>query len=562
MKIPAAENFILETLESLELHTEHSDKAMSEADHYLANPGHDDPTLDDLTALPFVTIDNPDSRDLDQALYIEETTDGYRLRYALADAAYYVRPGSALFDEALQRGATFYTPRLAVPMLPSSLSEGLVSLNPNVNRRALVFDIRLNHDASLQQTRVVRALICSQAKLSYGGVQDWLDTHCSFPQLDSERALMNCAQNRPDLSSQNETKTETETDTMAADVPYRHSLKLLQVLGEKLISNSAQRGVVPFDRSETAISVDTTSDQFRAERRHRYMTEQYNEQISLLCNMQGAELLMALQGHSDALQAVYRVHEAPLSKNSKRLRQTLDALIETRQLDDRWRWQENSSLAQYVRNLPDDRASHRLKATIQRLIMQSQRASVFQPEPDIHHALKAAAYARFSSPMREIVGIFTHKELLEALAMEPLEPSSNDEILRTQVISAANRARQIQRQLDKRIEFAVIQSVFSSDLSTENKKTYSATIVGLRKDRLYAAIDGLALDVKVYKDDLEEQFSTHYEINRTQATPVNRENPSWLLGQGIGLSVRRYDPERKRFLFTISAERHSSSSNG
>ena len=558
MKIPAAENFILETLESLELHTEHSDKAMSEADHYLANPGHDDPRLDDLTALPFVTIDNPDSRDLDQALYIEETADGYRLRYALADAAYYVRPGSALFDEALQRGATFYTPLLAVPMLPSSLSEGLVSLNPHVQRRALVFDIRLNHDASLQKTRVVRALICSLAKLSYGGVQDWLDTHYSFPQLDSERALMNCTQNGTDIPSQ----IENKTDTIAADVPYHHSLRLLQVLGEKLISNSAQRGVVPFDRSETAISVDATSHQFHAERRHRYMTEQYNEQISLLCNMQGAELLMALQGHSDALQAVYRVHEAPLSKNSKRLRQTLDALIETRQLDDRWRWQENSSLAQYVRNLPDDRASHRLKATIQRLIMQSQRASVFQPEPDIHHALKAAAYARFSSPMREIVGIFTHKELLEALAMEPLEPSSNDEILRTQVISAANRARQIQRQLDKRIEFAVIQSVFSSDLSTENKKTYSATIVGLRKDRLYAAIDGLALDVKVYKDDLEEQFSTHYEINRTQATPVNRENPSWLLGQGIGLSVRRYDPERKRFLFTISAERHSSSSNG
>ena len=287
------------------------------------------------------------------------------------------------------------------------------------------------------------------------------------------------------------------------------------------------------------------------------MTEQYNEQISLLCNMQGAELLMALQGHSDALQAVYRVHEAPLSKNSKRLRQTLDALIETRNLDDRWRWQENSSLAQYVRNLPDDNASHRLKATIQRLIMQSQRASVFQPEPDVHHALKAAAYARFSSPMREIVGIFTHKELLEALAMEPSEPASDDETLRSQVISAANRARQIQRQLDKRIEFAVIQSVLGSDLSTEKKKTYSATIIGLRKDRLYAAVDGLALDFKIYKDDLDEQFSTHYEINRTQATPANKENPSWLLGQGIHLSARGYDSERKRFLFTVSAEKHA-----
>lgn len=553
IKIPAAEDVIREALQSLEITTEHSAEAMAEAEHWLANPGHDDPRLDDLTELAFVTIDNPDSRDLDQALYIEETADGYRVRYALADAAYYVRSGSALFDEALQRGATFYTPLLAAPMLPSSLSENLVSLNPEVHRRALVFDISLNRNASLQQTRVVRALIRSQAKLSYGGVQDWLDKHCSFQALNSERALMNCEHHEVDLPS----RIDPQSDTLAADIPYGHSLRLLQVLGEKLISISAERGVVPFDRSETAISVDTGSDQFRAERRHRYMTEQYNEQISLLCNMQGAELLMALQGHSDALQAVYRVHEAPLSKNNKRLRQTLDALVETQQLDDRWQWQKNTSLAEYVRSLPNDSADYRLKAAIQRLIMQAQRASVFQPEPDIHHALKAAAYARFSSPMREIVGIFTHKELLEALAMNSSEPSSDDETLRTQVINAANRARQTQRKLDKQIEFAVIQSVLGSDLGSENKKTYTATIVGLRKDRLYAAIDGLALDFKVYKDDLDEQFSTRYEIKQTQATPADTEKPSWLLGQGVHLSARKYDPERKRFLFTISAEKLS-----
>ena len=140
--------------------------------------------------------------------------------------------------------------------------------------------------------------------------------------------------------------------------------------------------------------------------------------------------------------------------------------------------------------------------------------------------------------------------------MEPSEPASDDETLRAQVISAANRARQTQRQLDKRIEFAVIQSVLGSDLNSANKETYSATIIGLRKDRLYAAIDGLALDFKIYKDDLDEQFSTHYEINQTQATPADKGNPSWLLGQGIHLSARRYDSERKRFLFTVSAEKH------
>ena len=550
INIPVPENVIHDALDSLELVIEHSADAMSEADRWRDNPGHDDPALDDLTSLAFVTIDNPDSRDLDQALHIDETANGYRVRYALSDAAYYVRPGSALFDEALRRGATFYTPLLAAPMLPTSLSEGLVSLNPDVQRRALVFDIHLNHDAIVQQTRITRALIRSQAKLSYGGVQEWLDTHCSFNETDSERALMNCEKGETEESRLHSPQPETTP----ADVPYAQSLKLLQVLGEKLIAISAQRGVVPFDRSETSITIDAASRQFRVGRRHRYMTEQYNEQISLLCNMQGAELLMALQGHSDALQAVYRVHDAPLSKSSKTLRQTLDALIKTQKLDDRWRWKDNMSLAHYVRGLPTDSAGKRIKATIQRLIMQAQRASVFQPEPDIHHALKAAAYARFSSPMREIVGIYTHKELLEALAMDEPISSSEDKTLREQVIIAANRSRQIQRQLDKRIEFSVLQSVLGTDLTSGNEQTYSATIVGLRKDRLYAAIDGLALDVKVYRHDLDEQFSTHYEIDRTQATPEDKGRPRWLLGQGIILSARRYDKERKRFLFTISAE--------
>jgi len=547
IEIPAPDTVIEDVLEELEIVLKHSADAETEASYWLDNPGHDDPSLEDLTALAFITIDNPDSRDLDQALHIDQTADGYRVRYALADAAYYVRPGSALFDEALQRGATFYTPLIAAPMLPTRLSEGLVSLNPEVPRRALVFDIQLNDDASLQKTGVVRALIRSRAKLSYGGVQDWLDSHCGLEASESERAIMNCSVETVHKSSNQHT-----VDPLDADVPYKQTLMLLQHVGEKLISISAQRGVVPFDRSETSISVNSNTGSFEVGRRHRYMTEQYNEQISLLCNMQGAELLMALQGHSDALQAVYRVHAAPLSKNSKSLKNTLDQLVDTHSLDDRWRWQEGESLAQYVRKLPTDATSSRLKSTIQRQIMRAQRASVFQPEPDIHHALKAAAYARFSSPMREIVGIFTHKELLESLTIDqPTLSTLDDQLLRGKVIKAANTARQTQRKLDKKIQFSVIQSVLNTNISTDNKKLYTATIIGLRHDRLYASIDGLALDFKIYRDDLDEQFNTRYEISGTKAVPADQNQPIWLLGQGIALSARAYNRERKRFLFEI-----------
>ena len=103
-----------------------STAVMSEVAAFQRASGIDDPTLVDLTALPFVTIDHDDSRDLDQALYIARRGAGYAVYYALADGAYYVRPGSALFTEALARGASFYLPEICEPMLPRALSEDLV----------------------------------------------------------------------------------------------------------------------------------------------------------------------------------------------------------------------------------------------------------------------------------------------------------------------------------------------------------------------------------------------------------------------------------------------------
>ncbi|MBX2884294.1 MAG: RNB domain-containing ribonuclease, partial [Granulosicoccus sp.] len=135
-EIPDPDEFITQLLHRLEINTEHSSASMAEVEHLLQNDGLDDPELIDLTHLPFVTIDNPDSRDLDQALLIERHAERYRIRYALADASFYVKPHSALFQEALTRGSSYYTPTVAIPMLPVELSEGLISLNPNVSRRA------------------------------------------------------------------------------------------------------------------------------------------------------------------------------------------------------------------------------------------------------------------------------------------------------------------------------------------------------------------------------------------------------------------------------------------
>ena len=509
------EQLISETLETLDIFVAHDKDCLAETQHWLDNPGLDDPALTDWSSLPFVTIDNPDSRDLDQALLIEEASSGYRVRYALADAAYYIRPESALFQEALRRGTTYYTPLMAAPMLPVALSEGLVSLNPLVDRRALVFDMQVNNDGSVRKTTVVRAKICSQAKLSYAGVQDWLDS------------------NTP------------------ADKPYENSLLLLRELGNKLIDASELRGVVKFDRTETHIKVDGDPAQFKLSVRKRYDTERYNEQISLMCNMQGAEMLLVLQGASNVLQAIFRVHDAPLRKSLNALRDTIDEFAQLQDEPERWQWHNNQSLSDYLDQLPNSEHDKRRVRSIQRQIMQAQRGSTYEPEASEHHALKAASYARFSSPMREVVGIFTHKELLEALGADALE-NHVDEKLRDSVIEAATMARSKQRQLDKKIELAALHQEFSSELASAKSKSHIGTIMGMRNDRLYVSLDDTALDIKVYKDDLNAVMETEYTLSKALATPSSDDKPRWQLGDSVALKLLRYDKERSRFVFSIS----------
>ena len=255
------------------------------------------------------------------------------------------------------------------------------------------------------------------------------------------------------------------------------------------------------------------------------------------------------------LQAVYRVHEAPLKKSLKQLKSTLNEFADSfSDRDDaaKWHWHEGQSLADYVAKLPTEPEHQRQVGAIQRQIMQAQRGSRFTPEPGEHHALKASSYARFSSPMREVVGIFTHKELLEALDGNHLNDAA-DHQLREQVIEAANSARQKQRQLDKKIQLATLQRIFLAELDVQQPHWHQGTIMGLRTDKLYVQLDDMALDIKIYVDDLNETFNTEYTVGNTKAKASDPLAPSWVLGDGVQLSVQAYDEARSRFVFDLRA---------
>jgi len=483
----------LETIaEAHQLRRDYPPAVLAEAQAWVSAPGVEDPTLADHTPLPYVTIDNEDSRDLDQALHIERLDGvhgaGFRVRYALADASYYAAPdrpgGAALFEEALRRGATYYFPGWAVPMLPPSLSEGVVSLNPGVFRRAVVFTIDLDGAGEILRTRVERARIQSRAQLTYDGVQGLYEA------LD--------AGERSPLAGQ----------------PFTESLTLLREVGRLRIARAEAEGVVRYDRVQVVLepaqgTARGGSPRFRVFGEARNDTERYNEQISLLVNAEGARLLAQVRGAES--QPVFRVHPAPDEAAYAHLEHQISALVEARGLDAGvWRWRREAapgqpaeSLASYLARLPRAGEAAPIFRAVQRQALLVNHRSTFAPKPGLHFGVGVQPYARLSSPMREVVGIFTHKELLEELGFAPPGDRRADERLREQVIQAANRAKEIQRSITKACHRLALDDALGTAATATEPSPLMGTVLGLDARRIFVALDAPPLECKAYIEDVE-----------------------------------------------------------
>ena len=493
---------------------------------WIAAPGLDDDLRDD-TAVPYVTIDNVGSRDLDQALHAAIEGDGFVLRYALADASYYTRPGSALWRRSLAMGSSYYLPGFAIPMLPEALSEGIVSLNPAVPRRAVVFTLRVDAAGMCLEASVHRARIVSRAKLSYEGVQRWFDAG--------------------------------QTGDARCDAPeVRASLVAFACLGKARIAEAAARGVFPLHRFEAEVDLDPADPRrLRAITRERHDVERWNEQVSLLCNMEGAKLLQSLGRDDEDVQAVYRVHLPPLRDRLADLEEVLGALAERRGLASRWRWRQGrDDLAAWLEGLPRDEATGRLAQAVQRQVRYTYRASEFQARSGPHHALGVDGYARMSAPMREVVGIFSHKELLEALKLVAPRPRAEDLATREAVIATANEARRRQGEIDKAVDLMVLDQLLGDDLAQEptERPWRAGTVVGIRPTRVYVALDGCAVDLKVYSVDLERMYGTSYREDRQVAMlPVVMDGgaPMFVMGDLVEAQVRHWDAGRARFVIDL-----------
>ena len=167
----------------------------------------------DLRELPLVTIDGETARDFDDAVYAEKQGKGFRLVVAIADVSFYVQPGDALDQEAINRGTSVYFPRRVIPMLPEALSNGICSLNPDVERMCMVCDMQVNAKGVVKRYLFYPAVMLSKARLTYTQVWDWIQN--------------------------------------GSDNPLLPQIQTLYALFKVLLGARSQRGAIEFDSTET-----------------------------------------------------------------------------------------------------------------------------------------------------------------------------------------------------------------------------------------------------------------------------------------------------------------------
>lgn len=362
-------------------------QAVDEAKAIVASPGLDDKSLVDRRGEPFFAIDNHGSKDIDQAMRLTRRPDGgFVLQYALADMAHAVKPGMALWDEAMHRGASFYLPGINVPMQPRDVCERGVSLNAHEDHRAVIVTIELDAQGNVEKRSSKRALIHSRAQLTYPGVS---------AHLEGETAI--------------------EKDDQGHDVPIevKQQLDIFKDLGTVLQAQAQKRGVVDPERREMRIGLD--GDKFFLHEVESDLASGLNAQLSILANVGAASMLANTGIPGIEAPAIFRVHPPPGKEKLEALRRQLSAIVDANGAPASWKWQANEQLNDWVermQHVPSNDRERGLAHALQGQVLGIQVSSEYSREPELHSGLMVTGYGRFTAPMREVVGLLSHATLV------------------------------------------------------------------------------------------------------------------------------------------------------
>ena len=327
----------------------------------------------DLRDLPLVTIDGEDARDFDDAVFCQKQGKGWKLWVAIADVSYYVRPKSALDTEAYNRGNSVYFPNRVVPMLPEKLSNGLCSLNPQVDRLCMVCEMTISAKGKMTDYQFYEAVMNSHARFTYNKVAKI---------LEKDTALC---------------------ERYASLVPH---LQDLHEMYQALVKARQQRGAIEFETIESKFIFNALGRIERIEPVVRNDAHKIIEECMILANIASANFM---EKHQEP--ALYRIHAVPGEEKLTAFRSFLAECGLSLSGGNKPTPTDYAQLLEQIKPRPD----HEL---IQTMLLRSMSQAVYSADNIGHFGLALEEYAHFTSPIRRYPDLTLHRGIKYLLAKQ------------------------------------------------------------------------------------------------------------------------------------------------
>ena len=452
---------------------------------------------EDLRDLPLVTIDGETARDFDDAVYCAKQGRGWRLVVAIADVSHYVQPADALDREALDRGNSVYFPRRVIPMLPEALSNGLCSLNPEVDRLCMVCDMDIAASGEIEHYSFYAAVMHSHARLTYNQVWDML-----------------------------EAPKGAAAKQFGAVLPQVQSLyKLYQSLAKA----RAKRGAIDFETIETQMIFNAEGKIERIQPVIRNDAHRIIEECMLSANVCASDFL-----HSHEHSTLYRVHEGPTPEKLVALRDFLKGFGLALPGGDKPHAKDYAKLLEQIKPRPDAQL-------LQTVMLRSLKQAQYTPENVGHFGLAYAAYAHFTSPIRRYPDLLVHRAIKAVLAGGQYQPGNWRE-LGTHCSMTERRADDATRDVEQWLKCFYMQDRVG--------EVFAGTISGVTSFGIFVSLDGVYVEGLVHVTELGNDY---YQFDAARHSMTGeRSHHVYRLSDRLQVKVARVDLETSRIDFALA----------
>ncbi|OCG09119.1 ribonuclease R [Gilliamella sp. wkB178] len=460
----------------------------------------------DLRDLPLVTIDGEDARDFDDAVFCQKNRGGgYRLWVAIADVSYYVRPGKAIDKEACARGTSVYFPSRVIPMLPEVLSNGLCSLNPQVDRLCLVCEMTVSNKGRLTGYQFYEAVMNSHARLTYTKVAKIL-------QGDEE-----LRQHYHDL------------------VPHLENLYGLY----KVLDKAREvRGAIAFESQEPKFIFNADKRIESIEMTERNDAHKIIEECMILANVAAAKLVINAE-----IPSLFRVHDRPDEERMNNLRNILSELGLTLNGGAKPQPKDVAQLMQTVETRPDCEM-------LQTVILRSMRQAIYDPENRGHFGLALDEYAHFTSPIRRYPDLLLHRAIKWVLANEKHKTSKTGghRYNTSEMLYFGEHCSMTERRADEAVR-DVVDWLKCDYMQDHVGEVYNGTISSVVNFGFFVRLDDLFIDGLVHVSSLENDYYS-FDASRNRLLGENTHF-TYRLGDKVKVKVDNVNPEERKIDFSL-----------